>query len=109
VVAWLTGLRTRWYERTKGECILELCNLSAGEHRLSVRVRREHRPFRVRVPKEQKRRSAVVALDGVTLLNQEGNMGSVNGVDEASERHGFVAIHPIPRTRHLGIVAGWNT
>lgn len=82
----------------------------AGDHWLFVRVARGRRPFRVHVPKElDQHLLPVIAFDGVTLFNQAGSMGYINGLDDASERHRFIAIYPIPRTRYFGILAGWNT
>lgn len=86
-----------------------LRDLSPGEHRLNVTVGGQRREFRVRVPARRTARRPVVAFDGVTLFNQEGSMGGINGLDAAAEKHGFVAVYPIPQTRYRNIVAGWNT
>jgi len=70
----------------------------------------ERRPFRLHVPEDPDLRlDPVIAFDGVTLWNPEGNMGGINGLDEASDKYKFVAVYPIPKTRYFGSIAGWNT
>jgi poly(3-hydroxybutyrate) depolymerase len=89
---------------------MDLRDLAPGDHRLVVAVEGERRGFRVHVPRDADWRVApVLAFDGVTVFNQQGSMGSINGLDDASEKFGFVAIYPIPKVRYFGIVAGWNT
>ena len=88
---------------------MDFRDLAPGDHRLDVEVGKDRRPFRVHVPLAVDRRLLpVFAFDGVTLFNREGNMGAVNGLDDASDRYKFVAIYPMPMTRYLGILAGWN-
>jgi poly(3-hydroxybutyrate) depolymerase len=88
---------------------MDFRNLTPGDHWFAVAVGKDCRPFRVHVPPAVDRRSLpVLAFDGVTLFNREGNMGAVNGLDDASDRYGSVAIYPVPKTRYLGILAGWN-
>jgi poly(3-hydroxybutyrate) depolymerase len=64
----------------------------------------------VHVPRRKKAQGhPVFAFDGVTIWNQQGNMGRINGLSDASEKYGFTAIYPVPMTRYCGIIAGWNT
>jgi poly(3-hydroxybutyrate) depolymerase len=50
-----------------------------------------------------------IGADGVTLFRREGNMAGVNGLQEAAEERGHLLAIVYPeRTRHLGIVSGWN-
>lgn len=87
---------------------MDFRNVPPGSHQFLAIVGHERRPFRLQVPRDLNTRlEPVIAFDGVTLLNPEGSMGGINGLDEASEKYRFAAIYPVPKTR-FGIVAGWN-
>jgi poly(3-hydroxybutyrate) depolymerase len=89
---------------------MSVYDLEQGDHWLAVTADGERRAFRVYVPGGADRSLApVLAFDGVTLFNRQGSMGSINGLDAASERYKFVAIYPMPKARYFGILAGWNT
>jgi poly(3-hydroxybutyrate) depolymerase len=95
----------RWQTRTS----IELADLGPGDHKLVAWLGGHRRVFGVHVPEAVDRRLLpVMAFDGVTVLNPKGSMRTVNGIDDASDRHKFAAIYPIPRTRYLGTIAGWN-
>jgi|SRR5271166_491667 len=85
-------------------------HLAPGDHCLHATVANDRRSFCVHVPEHlDVSLNPVVALDGITLWNQKGNMGGINGLDAASDKYKFATIYPVPKTRYFGILAGWNT
>lgn len=50
----------------------------------------------------------LMALDGLTVRNPAGSMGTVNGLNALAEREGFIAVYPRPQTRVLGQISAWN-
>jgi len=89
---------------------LPLHKLAGGDHRLFASIAGESRPFRVHVPKDVDHNLLpVLAFDGITICNQLGSMGGINGLDDAAERHRFIVVYPVPKTRLFGILAGWNS
>jgi len=59
----------------------------------------------------------VFTADSTCLEVKNGNqpdprftkMGDVNGINDAAQKYGFVAVHLLPLRRLGGLVSGWNT
>ena len=78
-----------------------------------VDVEGAHRGFMMHVPKSydpQKGAPLVVAMEGflVKSPNPYRGMAETNGINEQSEKLGFVAMYPVPKPRYGGTVFTWN-
>lgn len=50
----------------------------------------------------------LMALDGLTVRNPGGSMGTVNGLNALAEKEGLIAVYPRPQTQILGQISAWN-
>lgn len=69
------------------------------------------REYAVYVPKSLvagEKSPVLMALDGLTVRNPGGSMGTVNGLNALAEREGFIAVYPRPQSRLFGQISAWN-
>ncbi len=78
-----------------------------------VNVNGEERSFMVHVPRSfdpEKQTPLVVALDGflVRPKNPFRGLAEIDGINQQSEKLGFIAMYPAPKPRYAGTIFSWN-